>query len=164
VRNDGSESEATSHKTASSRRQRAQLRVQSPVTRPVERLRSLSPTPESPVTESTEQPPTPTLTSALTPSTTTSSVNMQPPTPGGANTDVDSDGEFQSAISHSPTTGRSSLDEPNAVVGQAYSPNLDVQSIEQDRLQIPGDIDTKPSQRPRIASNATARRVNVVKH
>jgi len=167
----GSESEANSNKTASSRRRRAPLRVQSPVTRPVEHVRSLSPTPESPVTESTEQPPTPTLTSALTPSTTASSMmSAQPITPPGGNTDADSDLEFQSAISHSPAASRNSLDDANAIVGQAYSPgfdHLDHSGFDQERLQIPGDIEPKqqlsPATRPRMPSNATARRVSVTK-
>jgi len=171
----GSESEATSSKTASSRRRKAALRVQSPATRPVEKVRSLSPTPESPVTESTEQPPTPTLTSALTPSTTTSTIH--PVTPGGphshghngAGTDADSDLEFQSAVSHSPAASRNSLDDANAIVGQAYSPGLDEHSFNQERLVIPGDIDLNPNSkrlsasRPRVPSNATARRVSASK-
>jgi hypothetical protein len=90
-------------------------------------------------------------------------MNMQPPTPGGANTDAESDADFESAISHSPTTDRSSLDNANAIVGQAYSPGLDDQSLDLDRLLIPGDIDIKLPQRPRMASNATARRINVAK-
>jgi hypothetical protein len=93
---------------------------------------------------------------------------MQPRTPPGGSvhtTDADSDLEFQSAISHSPTTSRNSLDDANAIVGQAYSPGLDGHSFNHvERLHIPGDIENnKLSTRPRMPSNATARRISLNK-
>lgn len=92
---------------------------------------------------------------------------MPPQTPSGTSTDADSDMEFQSAVSHSPIDGRNSLDDANAIMGQAYSPGLDMEELpfEREHLKIPGDIETKQPQlgRPRMPSNATARRVNITK-